>query len=197
MLGSGTQDATAVEPVRNGTEETGSIPRSASETDLVVQMAETCYTNRGVVRYRPRWLHPNPEECFWLCVDAGWQAVIALSSGEAEYYGLVRATSQMLGLQSILPDWGWKSNAHVWMDATTGIATESRRGLGRVKHIDTVFLWVQTMVTEGEISLGKTPTKEMLADFVTKHADAATMLNCVFGLGLQFQSGECKLTLKA
>ena len=29
------------------------------------------------------------------------QAVIALSSGEAEYYGLVSATSHMLGLQSI------------------------------------------------------------------------------------------------
>ena len=33
------------------------------------------------------------------------QAVIALSSGEAEYCGLVSATSQMLGLQSILLDW--------------------------------------------------------------------------------------------
>ena len=33
------------------------------------------------------------------------QAVIARSSSEAEYYGLVSATSQMLGLQSILRDW--------------------------------------------------------------------------------------------
>ena len=99
------------------------------------------------------------------------QAVIALSSGEAEYFGLVSATSQMLGLQSILLDCGWKFNAHVWMDATAGIAIGSRRGLGRVKHIDTVFLWVQAMVTEGKISLGKKPTKEMLADFLTKHVD--------------------------
>ena len=90
-------------------------------------MAEARHTNRGLVRYRPRWLHPNPEECFWLCVDAGWQAVIALSSGEAEYNGLVRATSQMLGLQSMLLDWGWMFNAHVWMDATAGIVIGSRR----------------------------------------------------------------------
>ena len=46
------------------------------------------------------------------------QAVIALSSGEAECHGLVSATSQMLGLQSILLHWGWKFQAHVWMDAT-------------------------------------------------------------------------------
>ena len=37
--------------------------------------------------------------------------MIALSSGEAEYYGLVGATSQMLSLQSILQDGGWKFKA--------------------------------------------------------------------------------------
>ena len=121
------------------------------------------------------------------------QAVLALGSGEAEHHGLVSAASQTLGLQSVLLDWGWKFNVHVWMDATAGIAIGSRRGLGRVKHIDTVFLWVQTMVTEGKISLGKKPTKEMLADFLTKHVDAATMLNCMSGLGLKFQSGESEL----
>ena len=118
------------------------------------------------------------------------QAVIALSSGEAEYYGLVSATSQMLGLQSILFDWGWKFNA-------AGFAIGSRRGLGRVKHINTVFLWVQAMVLKGKIILSKKPTKEMLADFLTKHIDAATMQSCMAGLGMRFQSGESKLTLKA
>ena len=113
------------------------------------------------------------------------QAVIALSSGEAEYFWLA------------LLDWRWKFNAHVWMDATAGIAIGSRRGLGRVKHIDTVFLWVQAMVTEGKISLGKKPTEEMLADFLTKHVDAATMKSCMDGLGIRFQSGESKFTLKA
>ena len=48
-----------------------------------------------------------------------------------------------------------------------------------------------------KISLGKKPTKEMLADFLTKHVDDATMLNCICGSGLKFQSGESKLTLKA
>ena len=38
------------------------------------------------------------------------QAVIALSSGEAEYYGLVSATSQMLDLQILLLGWGWGSS---------------------------------------------------------------------------------------
>ena len=83
------------------------------------------------------------------------------------------------------------------MDATAGIAIGSRRGLGRVKHIDTVFFWVQAMVTEGKISLGKKPSKEMLTDFLTKHVGAATMQICMAGLGMRFLSGESKLTLKA
>ena len=64
-----------------------------------------------------------------------------------------------------------------------------------MKHINTVFLWVQAMVTEGKISLGKKPSKEMLADFLTKHVDAATMQSCMAGLGTRFQSGEGKQTL--
>eukprot|EP00971_Amphidinium_carterae_P106673 2113176-Amphidinium_carterae.1 len=32
---------------------------------------------------------------------------------------------------------------HINMDATAGISIGSRRRLGRVKHIDTVFLWCQ------------------------------------------------------
>ena len=132
-----------------------------------------------------------------VCTYCKGQAVIALSSGEAEYYGLVSAASQMLGLQSILQDWGWKFNCHVWMDATAGIAIGSRRGLGRVKHIDTVFLWVQALVTEGRITIGKKATKEMLANFLTKHVDATTMSTCLSGLAMKFQSGESKLTLKA
>ncbi len=68
------------------------------------------------------------------------QAVIALSPGEAEYYGLVSGVSNVLGEVSLAKDWGICFEAQIWMDATTGIAIRNQRGLGRVKHIDTVFL---------------------------------------------------------
>ena len=68
------------------------------------------------------------------------QAVIALSSGEAEYYGLVSGSSYALGDVAIARDWGMQLKAHLIMDATAGIAIGSRRGLGRVRHIDTMCL---------------------------------------------------------
>ena len=82
-----------------------------------------------------------------VCTYCKGQAVIALSSGEAEYSGLASATWHMLGLQCILLDWRWKFEANVWVVVTAGAAIGSRRGLGRVKHIDTVFFWVQALVT--------------------------------------------------
>ena len=50
------------------------------------------------------------------------QAVIALSSGEAEYYGLVSGLCQGFGEQSTLRDWGISIPLIGFMDATTGFA---------------------------------------------------------------------------
>ncbi|CAE7420072.1 RE2, partial [Symbiodinium sp. CCMP2592] len=55
------------------------------------------------------------------------QAVIALSSGEAEYYGLISTTSACLGEQAMLADWGINCPVIINMDATTGISIGSRR----------------------------------------------------------------------
>ena len=83
------------------------------------------------------------------------------------------------------------------VDVRDSVAFGSRRALGRVEHIDTVFLWVQNDGYQRQDLAWQKPTKEMPADFLTKHVDAATMLNCMSGSGLKLQSGESKLTLKA
>ena len=101
------------------------------------------------------------------------QAVIALSSGEAEYYSLTSAACNALGEQSVLRDWGLWFPIHCWMDSNTGLSIGSRHGLGKVKHIDIVFLWVQDAVISKRISLGKQPTLDMLADLLTKPLEQA------------------------
>ncbi|CAK0819708.1 unnamed protein product [Prorocentrum cordatum] len=73
------------------------------------------------------------------------QTTVALSSGESEYYAMLKGASHALGLQSMLQDFGVQ---HLEMPllrsgsvAAEGIAT--RQGLGAVCHIDTRFLWLQ------------------------------------------------------
>ena len=80
---------------------------------------------------------------------------------------------------------------------SAGIAIGSRRGLGKVKHIDTAFLWVQDLVTNQRMRLNKVGTKEMLADFLTKGVNQEVMRTCMTGLNLYFKSGASKLAFKA
>ena len=125
------------------------------------------------------------------------QAVIALSSGEAEYYGLVTASSEGLRLQSMAKDFGIAMLVHIWMDATAGQAIGSRRGLGRVKHISTVFLWVQDLINRKAITIGKKHTSENLADILTKAVEAFTLNKFIREMGFRHARGESDMAIKA
>ncbi len=48
----------------------------------------------------------------------------------------------------------------------------SRRGLGKVRHIDVTQLWLQQVVSNHKLTLVKVPSKFNLADSLTKHVDA-------------------------
>lgn len=123
------------------------------------------------------------------------QAVIALSSGEAEFYSLVSAACGGLGEQSALRDWGIWLPIQCWMDSNTGLAIASRHGLGRVKHVDTIFMWVQDAVSSGRIALGKKPTLDMLADLLTKALDQARMRMLLERMNYHFRDGRHSLAL--
>ena len=123
------------------------------------------------------------------------QAVIALSSGEAEYYSLVSAACNALGEQSVLKDWGIWLPIQCWMDSNTGLSIASRHGLGRVKHVDTVFLWVQDAVATGRLVLGKKPTADMLADLLTKPMEQARIRMLLERMNYHFTEGKHHLAL--
>ena len=74
------------------------------------------------------------------------QSVVSLSSGEAEYYGFVRASGVGLGYQSLLADLGLKLPLRAWTDSTVSIGICSRSGLGKLRHIDTQCLRLQHKV---------------------------------------------------
>ncbi|CAE7551092.1 unnamed protein product [Symbiodinium sp. CCMP2592] len=123
------------------------------------------------------------------------QAVIALSTGEAEYYGLISTASTTLGEQAMMADWGVKLSVHIAMDASAGISIGSPRGLGKVKHIDTCYLWVQEIVDQGRIRLKKVNTQDMLADLMTKPLDGQTATKLLSRMGYTVRSGKHELAL--
>ena len=113
------------------------------------------------------------------------QSVIAFSSGEAEYYSLVTLMSELLGLKSICLDWNACFRLEVNVDATAAIGMVSRRGLGKTKHIDTVWLWAQEALEIHKVQLSKRPTADMLADLLTKFLDRTKIEQFVRLLGFR------------
>ena len=63
-------------------------------------------------------------------VWATTQSVIATSSGEAEYYALVKMGSQLLGTRSMLADLGITIKLRIRTDASAAQGIAARRGLG-------------------------------------------------------------------
>ena len=62
---------------------------------------------------------------------------VALSSGEAEFYGVVRGAGQGLGYQSLIGDLGLSLPLRMWTDSSAAIGICSRQGLGKLRHLDT------------------------------------------------------------
>ena len=86
------------------------------------------------------------------------QQVIALSSGEAEYYSMVRGGSMGLGIRAMARDLGLSIGVKVKTEASAAKGIASRKGLGKVRHIDVSQLWLQDKVSKGEIVIEKVST---------------------------------------
>ena len=101
---------------------------------------------------------------------ASTQSSIALSSGEAEFHGLVRGAGVGLGFQSLLDDLGCKLGLQIWTDSSAAIGIASRQGLGKLRHLDTHTLWLQHALRANWFSLRKISGEVNPADLFTKHA---------------------------
>jgi hypothetical protein len=114
------------------------------------------------------------------------QAVVSLSSGESEFYALVSGLSNLLGDYSLAKDFGHVFRLGVKQDASASIAMGSRRGLGKAKHIDTCFLWVQQYLASGQVRLSKVSTQDMSADCLTKPLASASLERLMIEMGFVF-----------
>ena len=110
------------------------------------------------------------------------QTSVALSSGEAEFNGVVRGSGAGLGFQSLLRDLGLEVPLRVWRDSSAAIGICSRQGLGGVRHLDTHTLWVQQAVRCKKIDLRKVDGEVNPADIFTKHSLTRERLMKLVGL---------------
>ena len=118
------------------------------------------------------------------------QSIIALSSGEAEYYGIVKATSVGFGVQSMMKDMGIPMDLYIHTDAEAAKGIASRKGLGKIRHLHTHYLWVQERVRNGDIVLKKVWGAENPADLLTKHLDHNRMVKLMSKFSCNHELGR-------
>ncbi len=98
------------------------------------------------------------------------QTSVALSSGEAEFNGVVRGAGQGLGYQALLGDLGVSVPLRLWTDSSAAIGICSRQGLGKLRHLDAHMPWIQQAVRSGRVDLRKVDGERNPADLLTKHS---------------------------
>ena len=105
------------------------------------------------------------------------QPSVMLSSGEAEFYGLVKAAGAGLGHQSIMLDFGLKTPVRLWTDSSAAIGIITRSGFERLRHLETHTLWVQEEVQTGAIEVRKVRGDVNPADLFTKHLSSCDKIH--------------------
>ena len=102
------------------------------------------------------------------------QATVALSSAEAELYALTKGASQGLGMMTLLADFGLTVSVTVHTDASAAIGIVRRAGIGKLRHLNVRYLWVQDQVKSERLGLKKVAGADNPADIATKHVNADT-----------------------
>ena len=111
--------------------------------------------------------------------------IIALSSGESEVSAVVRGTTEAMGIQAILRDFGQDVTISLKSDATAAIGIAARQGLGRIRHIAVADLWIQQRMKAGDFKAFKVPGKENVSDLMTKALDGPRLDSLLEQLGIE------------
>ena len=104
-----------------------------------------------------------------------------MSSGEAEYYGMVKGTGNALGISGVLQDLGISLPIVLYTDSSAAKGIASRRGLGKVRHIELSELWLQDQVARGLIDGRKIKGEDNISDSLTKHSNPERIRQTMVG----------------
>ena len=128
----------------------------------------------------------------------GWssnQSVIALSSGEAEYYAALKVASAAMGFQAMLADLGITAKIILYTDSFAARGIIHRAGLGKLRHLETGYLWLQAAAKAKRLQVRKVLGSENPADLFTKHLAATDMWKHLETLQISIEEGRTEAVL--
>ena len=96
------------------------------------------------------------------------QSVEALSSGEAEWYAACSVVAEALHLRCLLDFLGHVGGINLYVDSTAAKGIGHRQGVGRLRHLATKTLWLQSLIQKKIVTMRKVLGDENPADIGTK-----------------------------
>ena len=119
---------------------------------------------------------------------AASQGAYALSSAEAELYGMIEGVTRAKGLIRLAGELGFgelENVVRLGTDSSAAKSFVSRRGLGRMRHLDMRDLWLQKEVGEGKVVVQKVLGTENPAELMTKVLGLKEIGERIEGMGMR------------
>ena len=117
------------------------------------------------------------------------QGAIALSSAEAEFYAMIEATLRSKGMLSTMVEMGYPCSKKIWLhtDSSAAKSFVSRRGLGKMRHLEIRDLWLQKEVGDGAVVVLKIEGPKNPADLMTKYLKNQEIQDRLKAMGIRIR----------
>lgn len=87
---------------------------------------------------------------------------------------------ELIGLNGLAADIGIEVDIRLHTDSSAASGIATRRGIGKLKHLDTKTLWVQDQVERGIIKMRKVSGTDNPADILTKYLGSGVLHHHMF-----------------
>eukprot|EP00435_Cladocopium_sp_Y103_P033123 s170_g8.t1 len=128
-----------------------------------------------------------------LKASSNLQSVLGLNVSEAEYYALTHGAAHGLGMQSYFQDIGLSLGVVLESDSSSAKSFASRQGLGKQRHVQVRYLWLQQAVAKHNVVIRKINTKHNVSDILTKSSDSTTISKHMLQMGLESHEPDAAL----
>ena len=120
------------------------------------------------------------------------QGAVALSSAEAEFYAMIEAVIRAKGVINVMIELGFEVQQELQLhtDSSAAKSFVSRKGLGKMKHLEIRDLWLQREVALGKVSVNKVDGTKNPADLMTKYLRKEEIEERLQLMGIRIQWDE-------
>ena len=124
------------------------------------------------------------------------QGAIDLSTAESELYSMIEGTVKAKGVKSVLVEQGLadeKCIIKLRVDSSAAKSFVSRRGFGRMRHLELRDLWIQKEVGDGKVSVSNVMGTKNPSDVGTKFLSVDEIKEKLALIGLRLTWTEAEV----